>query len=261
MSYSIILTDVQSKLIKSELWYSRYCRFLKWCEQRKPLEGELHHIVPKCIGGTDCKENLILLGYREHYLAHYILIKTFESYKLLFAFTNMQRVCGGKSILYPYVRKEIGKAISKMNKGLKRTAEVKNNMSLSRKGTVLVKNKGTDGPIFRVKKTDQRYISGELVFYRTGRKHTELTKNKMSKSSISGKKVYHRDSEIRYFCYDEDTSGFTKGLPTDTIEKHLKNLRKPRKLKLRTCPHCGLSGKGGNMSRSHFNNCKHKHVN
>jgi len=27
---------------------------------------------------------------------------------------------------------------------------------------------------------------------------------------------------------------------------------------LRTCPHCGKEGKGGNMTRSHFDNCKHK---
>lgn len=33
------------------------------------------------------------------------------------------------------------------------------------------------------------------------------------------------------------------------------NMRGPRQQK--TCPHCGHVGAGGNMSRYHFNNCKH----
>lgn len=33
---------------------------------------------------------------------------------------------------------------------------------------------------------------------------------------------------------------------------------KPRVLKLQTCPHCGKQGKGGSMTRSHFDKCKHK---
>ena len=37
-------------------------------------------------------------------------------------------------------------------------------------------------------------------------------------------------------------------------EKTMLAMRGPRKQK--TCPHCGLIGAGGNMSRYHFNNCK-----
>jgi hypothetical protein len=34
---------------------------------------EQHHIVPKCIGGSDIKTNLVLLTAREHYIAHKLL--------------------------------------------------------------------------------------------------------------------------------------------------------------------------------------------
>lgn len=34
---------------------------------------ELHHIVPKCMGGTDEDDNLIPLSYREHVIAHCLL--------------------------------------------------------------------------------------------------------------------------------------------------------------------------------------------
>lgn len=34
-----------------------------------------HHIVPKCIGGTDDPNNLVLLTYKEHRVCHCLLIK------------------------------------------------------------------------------------------------------------------------------------------------------------------------------------------
>ena len=37
-----------------------------------------------------------------------------------------------------------------------------------------------------------------------------------------------------------------------------KKLTKPRVYEEYTCPHCGTIGKGPNMSRYHFENCKHK---
>src|ERR1035437_6792830 len=36
---------------------------------------ETHHIIPRCLGGTDEDSNLIKLSLREHYIAHLILIR------------------------------------------------------------------------------------------------------------------------------------------------------------------------------------------
>lgn len=36
---------------------------------------ERHHIIPKCMGGDNSKENLVLLTYREHFLCHWLLVK------------------------------------------------------------------------------------------------------------------------------------------------------------------------------------------
>ena len=43
--------------------------------QNRTLEGysELHHILPKCLGGNDNKNNLIKLTAREHFIIHKIL--------------------------------------------------------------------------------------------------------------------------------------------------------------------------------------------
>ena len=38
---------------------------------------EKHHIIPKCLNGTDDKNNLVLLTPKEHYVAHHLLIKIY----------------------------------------------------------------------------------------------------------------------------------------------------------------------------------------
>lgn len=39
--------------------------------------GEWHHIIPVSLGGTDIPSNLILVGPKEHYLLHWLLVKHF----------------------------------------------------------------------------------------------------------------------------------------------------------------------------------------
>ena len=45
--------------------------------QNRILEGysEKHHIVPRCLGGTDEVTNLVSLTPEEHYLCHLLLVK------------------------------------------------------------------------------------------------------------------------------------------------------------------------------------------
>lgn len=40
---------------------------------------EKHHILPKCMGGNNTKENLVCLTAREHYIAHLLLVKIYPS--------------------------------------------------------------------------------------------------------------------------------------------------------------------------------------
>ena len=66
----------------------------KKSNRRKTKEDyfEMHHIIPKCIDGTDEKENLITLTAREHYICHWLLIKCIDDklkYKMIYAFNCM----------------------------------------------------------------------------------------------------------------------------------------------------------------------------
>ena len=53
--------------------------------KNRMLEGykEKHHIIPKCLGGNNDKDNLVELTAREHFLCHMLLCEIYpKEYKL-----------------------------------------------------------------------------------------------------------------------------------------------------------------------------------
>lgn len=58
---------------------------------RADLKGyyEVHHIIPKCMGGSNDCSNLVRLTAREHYLAHWLLFEEYKTKELAYAFHRM----------------------------------------------------------------------------------------------------------------------------------------------------------------------------
>lgn len=52
--------------------------------------GERHHIVPRSEGGSDDSDNLVRLTAREHYIAHLLLAKIYNDYKMICALQMMR---------------------------------------------------------------------------------------------------------------------------------------------------------------------------
>ena len=56
----------------------------------KNMYYENHHIIPKCLGGTDISSNLVYLTAEEHFFAHQLLVKIYpENKKLMSALSKM----------------------------------------------------------------------------------------------------------------------------------------------------------------------------
>lgn len=71
-------------------YHKIYTDLINRCKDKKYNEyTETHHIIPKCIGGTDCKDNLVIMSSREHYIAHILLYKIYKTNKLLYAINMM----------------------------------------------------------------------------------------------------------------------------------------------------------------------------
>lgn len=56
------------------------------CERGQADRGlveyvERHHIKPKCMGGVDSDDNMTMLTYREHYIAHLLLTKLYPEHR------------------------------------------------------------------------------------------------------------------------------------------------------------------------------------
>jgi hypothetical protein len=45
------------------------------CQPNRGSYTEKHHIIPRCMGGTNEKSNLVNLTYREHFICHWLLTK------------------------------------------------------------------------------------------------------------------------------------------------------------------------------------------
>lgn len=84
---------------------------------KKDQYCEKHHIIPKCLNGTNEKENLVNLTAKEHFIAHLLLCKIHsKNYYLLYAFIkmcNLKKYNKMNKNLYQKVKLEFAQEVSK----------------------------------------------------------------------------------------------------------------------------------------------------
>lgn len=94
---------------------------------KRPNTYEKHHIVPASLGGSNDKDNLVLLTFKEHFICHHLLTKCTigeDRSKMIFAFWGMSNKWGRSntkyritSRIYTTLKEEVALLISKNNKG------------------------------------------------------------------------------------------------------------------------------------------------
>jgi hypothetical protein len=110
---NIVLTTNQQK------WLNHYNKLCNRGKERglnkKKLDyyTERHHIIPRCMDGSDEKDNLVLLTAREHYVAHQLLVKIYpNNYKLIYA-VKVMHLSNSKIIRnnreYEWIKKNFSK--------------------------------------------------------------------------------------------------------------------------------------------------------
>lgn len=223
-------------------------------EKNKKNEGhyfENHHIIPSSLGGSNDKDNMVLLTAREHYICHWLLYKITPCKENAFSWWMMSNNNGNEyheerkiqsSRKYEYARNAFSKHISEVHKGKNLSDEHKNKLSVSKIGG---KN-----PMYGKKHSDEHRVylseinSGEKNgFY--GKTHTEETKKRISNAAKT--RVGEKSNR-----YGEKHTEETKKKLSDV------NKGKPRSKPhdIVKCPHCEKQGIKPNMMRWHFDNCK-----
>lgn len=103
-----------------------YDNLIKKRVENPPTEKyERHHIVPKSLGGSNKKENIVKLTYREHYIAHLLLCRIHrgtQNYYPMLRALNMMRA--GRedakiknSRMFAYFREDFVKMMSESQTG------------------------------------------------------------------------------------------------------------------------------------------------
>lgn len=178
-------------------YLNRYNKLIEY-RRHHPLTNseycERHHIIPKCMGGSDEQNNLVRLSGREHYIAHYLLAKAYPKDKgLWYSFNMMRRISNDKSVLYEAARKYIS-----IN-----TSEDKDRAS-----KISSKLKGVE------KSSEHRAKLSEARKKYTGWHHSDETKRKMSENGLKGRRMYHNpiDQDTIFLKSDEDVpEGYVLG--------------------------------------------------
>lgn len=238
---------------------------------------ENHHIVPKCFGGTNEKENLVLLTAREHFVAHLLLVycnKGDKKRKMSYA---LWRLCGCNdrskrkynSHQYDLAKKimieaNIGKKMSeytkaKLKEGNKNkiiTEELKKRMSESAKQSFKSGNRKSPPPHNDITKE-------KISIAHKGKIHSEETCKKMSeqrkgkKKSEQGRKNIAKGKlgnnwNIGSKRTEEQKARMSAAMKGKNI--HMKGVKKS----VTKCPYCQKEGAVNVMGRWHFDNCKNK---
>lgn len=74
---------------KAKKVYKQLCKHAKARKWQDDLYGEIHHIKPRSLGGSDSKRNLVKLTFPEHCFAHYLLAIIYPKSNLICAFIYM----------------------------------------------------------------------------------------------------------------------------------------------------------------------------
>src|SRR5262245_60732436 len=98
---------------REQMNYQRHYDLLMERAKMRCLEGytETHHILPRCLGGTNDKNNLAVLTPEEHYVEQQLLVKLYpDNTKLLWAASNMTgntRTHARNNKLYGWLRRKL----------------------------------------------------------------------------------------------------------------------------------------------------------
>ena len=201
---------------------------------------EVHHIIPRSMGGDNSESNLVKLSYRQHFIAHKLLVRCTDGkdkHKMILAVWGMvNQLNEGRTLFnskdYAYAKELYIKSISGGNhwaKTLSFKEKVSRQWTDERKAS------------HREKVSGDNHWTKDAKFAQSKQNSLEAMKKGREANIDRLKEIWRKKS---------------------TENNAMKNPEVAKKLKVPkekvTCPHCNLTGGKPVMIRYHFDKCKNQ---
>jgi hypothetical protein len=172
---------------------------------------EKHHIIPKCLGGTNDKDNLVLLTAKEHFICHRILVLinpgNEKLIRALFLMSHTNKKQGGRYIpsgkIYERIREEwsiVARSVKRSKENIDKTSGTLNGMF----GKIWIKRDNIEKCVHKNilhKYIDDGWIKGRIISDEQKRKFSLIAKSRSpmseeTKKKLSDKSKGHVKSDI-----------------------------------------------------------------
>jgi len=180
---------------------SHYARLITRAQNRTRPDGytERHHIIPRCMGGSNASLNIAVLTAEEHYVAHQLLVKMYPCKpKLrvaLFMLTN--KLAQRNNKVYAWIKQRHAEAMRELNLGTKHSPQHIEKMRIAMSGeknpmfgklhSVAARAKISAGLTLEIR--------AKMSLLATGRKHTPAS-NEKNRQAHLGKKCTPKHKAI-----------------------------------------------------------------
>lgn len=177
---------------------------------------ERHHIIPRCMGGSDEKENLVKLTPEEHYLSHQLLVKMYPEHNGLVLAASMMTSGRPSNKLYGWLRRRHSIAMKEFQRG----------EGNSQFGTVWISKEISEKKV-KKEELEEHLLDG----WTTGRLKTKVSKNcKYCNAEFNSSSCYCSKKCKRYYrssaskIIDENLDAMiTSFMECKSIDKTLKS--------------------------------------
>lgn len=162
-------------------WAAHYDALVSRARVRQ-IDGysEKHHIIPRCMGGSNAKSNIVRLTAREHFIAHKLLVRMNPDVRgLWLALVAMGRIHEFKSRIFSSERARA----AEMRKGFRYTEESRRKMSDS------ARLRGSNSSKTQFKSGQSPWNAGEKD-WRKGYSHSEDTRAKMTATQRANREAH-----------------------------------------------------------------------
>lgn len=219
---------------------------------------EMHHIVPRSIGGGDGEDNLVKLTAREHFVCHRLLTRmttgdarhrmAYAAYMMMFGSRHHQREFKVTARTYEKLSEAARAATSALTKGKpKHTPKSKARLAESARNQPR-----------RLGKVVSAETRDKISKANKGRKHTDSTREKMSNAHRGRKKSHETRRKMSDYWRGKERQPHTEETKKRISGSLQGRVASTQVLKL--CEHCGKTVMGCHYGRWHGAKCKSRKV-